>query len=72
VEEVVSYLGPPRSPDLTPMEFFLWGYVKNIVYQDKTANPQIPHHHITEVTATVTKVTFVNTWHKIKYHFDVC
>jgi hypothetical protein len=20
----------------------------------------------------VTKVTFVNTWHKIKYHFDVC
>lgn len=23
---------PPRSPDLTSVDFFLWGYVKNIVY----------------------------------------
>ena len=22
-------LWPPRSPDLTPCDFFLWGYVKN-------------------------------------------
>jgi hypothetical protein len=26
---------PPRSPDLTPLDFFLWGYVKNTVYQVK-------------------------------------
>jgi hypothetical protein len=25
----------PRSPDLTLLDFFLWGYVKNIVYQVK-------------------------------------
>ena len=23
---------PPRSPDLTPCDFFMWGYVKSIVY----------------------------------------
>lgn len=23
---------PPRSPDLTPLDFFLWGYLKEIVY----------------------------------------
>ena len=23
---------PPRSPDLTPMDFFLWGYLKAKVY----------------------------------------
>ena len=23
---------PPRSPDLTPCDFFLWGYVKSKVY----------------------------------------
>ncbi|GBM03348.1 hypothetical protein AVEN_256893-1 [Araneus ventricosus] len=23
----------PRSPDITPLDFFLWGYVKNIAYQ---------------------------------------
>lgn len=22
---------PPRSPDLTPLDFFLWGYLKNVV-----------------------------------------
>ena len=30
---------PPRSPDLTPMEFFLWGYLKSKVYE--TAPPTI-------------------------------
>ena len=23
---------PPRSPDLTPLDFFLWGYVKDRVF----------------------------------------
>ena len=26
-------LWPPRSPDLTPCEFFLWGYVKDNAYK---------------------------------------
>ena len=26
---------PPRSPDLTPLDFFLWGYLKSIVYGRK-------------------------------------
>lgn len=24
---------PPRSPDITPMDFFLWGYIKEIVFE---------------------------------------
>ncbi|GFT25523.1 putative transposable element [Trichonephila clavipes] len=28
---------PPRSCDLTPLDYFLWGYVKSLVYAD---NPQ--------------------------------
>ena len=24
---------PPRSPDLTPCDFFLWGYIKSIVFK---------------------------------------
>lgn len=24
---------PPHSPDTTPLEFFMWGYVKSIIYQ---------------------------------------
>ena len=28
----VFYIWPPRSPDLTICDFFLWGYVKDRVY----------------------------------------
>lgn len=27
---------PARSPDLTPLDFFLWGYVKQEVYKERT------------------------------------
>jgi len=26
---------PPRSPDLTPLDFFAWGFIKDIVYRRK-------------------------------------
>jgi len=26
---------PPRSPDLTPMDFYLWGTLKDVVYRKK-------------------------------------
>lgn len=29
---------PPRSPDLTPLDFFLWGYLKQKVYKDRPFN----------------------------------
>lgn len=27
---------PPRSCDITPLDYFLWGYVKSLVYADKS------------------------------------
>jgi hypothetical protein len=29
---------PPRSPDLTPLNFYLWGHLKAMVYQVKIQN----------------------------------
>lgn len=26
---------PPRSPDLNPLDFFLWGYIKSLVYTEE-------------------------------------
>ncbi|GFU23299.1 transposable element Tc3 transposase [Trichonephila clavipes] len=38
-DRLISRLGPvnwpPRSCDLTPLDYFLWGYVKSLVYADK-------------------------------------
>ncbi|GFT73513.1 putative transposable element [Trichonephila clavipes] len=42
---IISRFGPvnwpPRSCDLTPLDYFLWGYVKSLVYADK---PQTLDH----------------------------
>ncbi|GFU51600.1 uncharacterized protein TNCV_82311 [Trichonephila clavipes] len=44
-ERLISRFGPvnwpPRSCDLTPLDYFLWGYVKSLVYADK---PQTLDH----------------------------
>ncbi|GFV01257.1 transposable element Tcb1 transposase [Trichonephila clavipes] len=44
-DRLISRFGPvnwpPRSCDLTPLDCFLWGYVKSLVYADK---PQTPDH----------------------------
>ncbi|GFV72010.1 uncharacterized protein TNCV_2459431 [Trichonephila clavipes] len=38
-DRLISRFGPvnwpPRSSDLTPLDYFLWGYVKSLVYADK-------------------------------------
>jgi hypothetical protein len=31
-------LWPPRSPDLTPPDYFVWGYLKQVVFSNR---PQI-------------------------------
>ncbi|GFX88677.1 putative transposable element [Trichonephila clavipes] len=44
-DRLISQFGPvnwpPRSCDLTPLDYFLWGYVKSLVYADK---PQTLDH----------------------------
>ena len=41
---------PPRSPDLTPMDFYVWGFMKNFVYQTKvdTRDELIQRIHVTQ------------------------
>lgn len=29
---------PPRSPDLNPLDFFLWGHLKSTVYKERPTN----------------------------------
>ncbi|GFV68607.1 uncharacterized protein TNCV_2710221 [Trichonephila clavipes] len=43
-DRLISRFGPvnwpPRSCDLTPLDYFLWGYVKPLVFADK---PNVDH-----------------------------
>jgi hypothetical protein len=40
---------PPRSPDLTPPIFFLWGYLKDTVYSTKPATLQELRQELNEL-----------------------
>jgi len=47
---------PPRSPDLTPLDFFLWGYVKDIVYAKKPTTREDMKNRIREACRSITPV----------------
>jgi hypothetical protein len=52
----------PRSPDLTPLDFFLCRYVKNIVYQVKINDLQHLKASTRDAVATVTQNRHHATW----------
>ncbi|KAL4123158.1 hypothetical protein QTP88_015381 [Uroleucon formosanum] len=46
---------PARSPDLTPLDFFLWGHLKTVVYADPPINLQHLKQKITKACSKLTK-----------------
>ena len=62
---------PPRSPDITPLDFFLWGYVKDQVYRTPIHDLQTLKTRIREAIATVTPQMLHNTWREIEFRLDV-
>jgi hypothetical protein len=59
-------------PDLTPQDIFLWGYVKNIVYQVKIKDFQHLQSRIRDAAAIVTPNMLQATWNEVEYHLDIC
>ena len=62
---------PPRSPDITPLDFFLWGYIKDKVYSTPVPNVETLKARVTAAVATVTMVMLENTWREIEFRLDV-
>ena len=64
---------PPRSPNLTVCDFFLWGYVKGRVYV-----PPLPatmdelQECITAAVNSVTPDMLQRVWSELDYCIDVC
>jgi hypothetical protein len=64
---------PPRSPDLTPCDFVLLGYVK-----DKVFVPPVPvtlddfKQRITTATAGVDEDMLMRVWQEFDYRVDIC
>ena len=64
---------PPRSPDLTPYDFFLWRFVKDTVFVPPlSANLQDLRNRITAAVALVDRDKLTRVWNEMDYRIDVC
>ena len=63
----------PRSPDATPCDFFLWGYVKDQVYIPPLP-ASIPELKVRIRTAieTITADMLQTLWNELHYRVGVC
>ena len=64
---------PPRSPDATPCDLFLWGYIKDQVYIPPLP-ASIPELKVRIRTAigTITADMLQTVWNELYYRVDVC
>lgn len=49
---------PPRSPDLSPMDFFLWGYLKSKVFNTNPASLEELKERISEEMQNISQNTY--------------
>ena len=64
---------PARSPDLTPCDYFLWGYVKDKVFvpPQPVSIPDLKNR-ITKALETITPDLLSRVWQELDYRLDVC
>ncbi|GFV61381.1 putative transposable element [Trichonephila clavipes] len=64
-DRLISRFGPvnwpPRSCDLTPLDYFLWGYVKSLVYADR---PQTLDHLEDNIRRVISDIRPQMCWKK--------
>jgi len=71
LEEVDQYPGHLEAQISLHLIFFLWGYIKNIVYAEKIRNIQHLQERITSAIETITRDMIQKTWQEIEFRLDV-
>ena len=61
----------PLSPDITPSDFFLWGYVKDIVYRTKVRDVNDLQKRIIQALDTIIVDMPARTWLETEYRLDI-
>lgn len=63
---------PPRSPDLTPLDFYLWGHLKNVVYRRRPATLAALREEIEAACAAIAEDTFANVTRTVVERTQKC
>ena len=59
-----------RSPDLTPLDFFLSGYVKEKVYSERIESLEHLKKRIQQAISSIDTATFSNIWKNINIRIN--
>ena len=63
---------PLNSPDHTPMDFFVWGFVKDTVYAQKPRNINDLREKITQAFQQITPLMLQRTWAELNHRYEFC
>lgn len=63
---------PPRSPDLTPPDFFLWGYIKSKVYIEEPTTAQDMEERIRTCIRLIPADMVLRSVRSLERRFAVC
>ncbi len=63
---------PPRSPDLSPCDFFLWGHLKHIVYGSKPSTVPALRDRIQTACSQVTAEMCLNVCKSVPGRWEDC
>ena len=68
--QCVLWYHETKSP-VTPLDFFLWGYVKDKVFSTPVPDITNLKARITDAFAAITEYMLENTWRATDYRLDV-
>jgi hypothetical protein len=63
---------PPRSPDLTPLDFFARGFIKDVVCSRKVRDVADLRQRLFEEVELITPHMLINTWQELEYRLGIC
>jgi hypothetical protein len=62
---------PSRSPDITPLDVFLWGYVKSNVFRTPVNGLDDLKSRIRNAISAIPADMLLITWQELEYRLDV-
>ncbi|GBN45986.1 hypothetical protein AVEN_103362-1 [Araneus ventricosus] len=75
-QQVIGYGGcvewPPSSPDLNPLDFFMWGYIKQQMYATPPPTLQELRNRITDACASVSPAMLYDVQREVQSRVQMC
>lgn len=67
-----SILWPAWSPDLSPLDFFLWGHLKENVYKEVPTTPEDMKRRIVAACRQITPFTLSRVQLSLRRRLELC